>query len=1346
MKKGKRTRGKSIDAQMPLALIAVALLAVGSFYCVICAEVERSADNIHAVTDEFEAVDDEIERARLNIETSIGEIIADLSKTEGENLLKRTNNFESRVDSALKEKYPSFCKGVTTHILNSDIHLNLETMRLDGEDALSGETKPSFFRASGTVDLRFVSESTVTERTIDIVADSASALPLIVDSATRFELSVEGSNSALKQLMEYQLSAVAQNRIMSGYGMLSAGGEHGTHNIITNEDVEEAYRSSISILQTMFFRSNGEDASNLLTNEYLDAAEYIIAEDGRLAIDVGAMYAQAMIADLDKYVTQWLDYLCISSVLDIADSIGDFGVKCIEEISKFVTGKDCNAETVRNHIKSRMAQEGYAYKDYAIIEGGVTLTVPEYSFKVMVGLDFQTIKIPESKVFIPYPEKDLISWSGWEGFMSKYEENRNQFRESIRSIIKQVAANIQDNCIVYIDMDPFDTESFSENIISEFKKAVSECDDRVKNETRKIIESSTIDDPLMCSAYEHIISNYRSVYGTSKTNSVANSYLKEYVSNQIEENMPEGSVGVLTFLSVNNVVNKIDKSAYSEEYMNDVNKRLQFLEKSMTSIDTYENNPVIIGMSLITGELVDLLNLRSAIEETVIGIGEVMTDVGGMNPYDGILTLPGTDTFRLMSTDGKTHNERLDVHDSSYCDIEITSPMLNSSDNIHYVGFGNHKGASYCAYFDIDFNSTLSYTVTGSNPVYQALGITDSTYTGSVTIDLDMSIPCISGWALTGVSYNLSNTIIGDAWNALLTVLEPLLEPLRVLYEAVQSLLNICTTAIVEFSTYLNEMFMKIYEVLSIPLEYIKDAWNNIISGLTDTIAVKAMELKLNSQTITFDLFGLVLTVDMNLRSLSKSTKELFTLTLGKTNEDGSYMSASMTIKSSTSKGTYMIIGCHANGSDWSFDIDLDPLLKSGSQLIRINGNVRNVAYEGTLPELIQYNELSISLASIPGVGDLISNIPLPLAGAKGSIDAGLQIKYGLPIRKALVINEVELNPEGTDSGNEWVELFNNTDEEVNLEGYKLVPDSGEHKTKTLGNIVLAPNERIVIYFEGQKLTNKGSDGKGERVTLLNADGDVVDRTSKMKDEDNSDWTWQRTMDASTDWVYMKNSEDAPNGGKIPGGYLMKNAILNYAKEAAIETLDEMGGLITSVDGLTEYMKRVSGKVIDMSIDRVADTLVEANAFVKLEITDYAETQHAGIRLMLGIDSEIVDDTLSYLASMLPVIGEYVSCPEGLTAERILYEDVYLRILIYGEITTPGFLENVTDSKVGVGLSTRFNLSAISGLFGEATGKWNAQVGIVMEDIPSYMVPSFLEADKNMSSDLWLFKMSFTEM
>lgn len=107
-----------------------------------------------------------------------------------------------------------------------------------------------------------------------------------------------------------------------------------------------------------------------------------------------------------------------------------------------------------------------------------------------------------------------------------------------------------------------------------------------------------------------------------------------------------------------------------------------------------------------------------------------------------------------------------------------------------------------------------------------------------------------------------------------------------------------------------------------------------------------------------------------------------------------------------------------------------------------------------------------------------------------------------------VVINEVELNPAGRDAGNEWVELFNMSDVEVNLAGWSLTytyPAPGIIAFSE-GASTLRPGEFFVFTYPTLMLRN----AERSIIELRDPDGNVVHSTSSLTDEENDGQTWQR--------------------------------------------------------------------------------------------------------------------------------------------------------------------------------------------------------------------------------------------
>jgi len=115
-------------------------------------------------------------------------------------------------------------------------------------------------------------------------------------------------------------------------------------------------------------------------------------------------------------------------------------------------------------------------------------------------------------------------------------------------------------------------------------------------------------------------------------------------------------------------------------------------------------------------------------------------------------------------------------------------------------------------------------------------------------------------------------------------------------------------------------------------------------------------------------------------------------------------------------------------------------------------------------------------------------------------------------------INEVELNPKGPDSGEEWIELY--SDEEVNLSGWAINNDGQ--------NISLNQSFQgcLVIEFEKQWLDNSD-----EKITLINSEGNEICETDILEDSSNDDKTWCYC----DKWVFVDSSKEEENNCDVFG-------------------------------------------------------------------------------------------------------------------------------------------------------------------------------------------------------------------
>lgn len=132
-----------------------------------------------------------------------------------------------------------------------------------------------------------------------------------------------------------------------------------------------------------------------------------------------------------------------------------------------------------------------------------------------------------------------------------------------------------------------------------------------------------------------------------------------------------------------------------------------------------------------------------------------------------------------------------------------------------------------------------------------------------------------------------------------------------------------------------------------------------------------------------------------------------------------------------------------------------------------------------------------------------------------------------------VVINEVEINPPGDDSKSvsEWVEIYNPTDSDVDLSGWKIASTTILKKTMTLQpGTVIEPGQFLTYSYQSLWFTDSN-----ESVELRDDNGIVIDKTPLFADIKNDFTSWQRLYDgydtdSSSDWKFVTSTAGSSNG------------------------------------------------------------------------------------------------------------------------------------------------------------------------------------------------------------------------
>jgi hypothetical protein len=144
--------------------------------------------------------------------------------------------------------------------------------------------------------------------------------------------------------------------------------------------------------------------------------------------------------------------------------------------------------------------------------------------------------------------------------------------------------------------------------------------------------------------------------------------------------------------------------------------------------------------------------------------------------------------------------------------------------------------------------------------------------------------------------------------------------------------------------------------------------------------------------------------------------------------------------------------------------------------------------------------------------------------------DSGtVQMAGGPVINEVLAANEEGITDEEGKT-EDWLELYNPTDQDLDLSGWALYDEAGREPWQLPEGTALYAGSWLVIWCDGDE-----DDGglhapfklseDGENVVLLNEEGDIVDAITFPPLS--PDQSWGRIPDGSTAWTYT--SEPSPH-------------------------------------------------------------------------------------------------------------------------------------------------------------------------------------------------------------------------
>ena len=154
-----------------------------------------------------------------------------------------------------------------------------------------------------------------------------------------------------------------------------------------------------------------------------------------------------------------------------------------------------------------------------------------------------------------------------------------------------------------------------------------------------------------------------------------------------------------------------------------------------------------------------------------------------------------------------------------------------------------------------------------------------------------------------------------------------------------------------------------------------------------------------------------------------------------------------------------------------------------------------------------------------------------------------------------IFIAELLPNPEGSDD-QEFIEIFSNHHQPVNLTGWQLDDAEGGSKPYTIGNQVIKPGQYLIFWRSETKIALNNSD---ETVRLFAPDNTLVDSASYEESKEGvsfilaEDFSWQQTSTPTPGEINVLNQESKNQESAEEKAVTSTPKVLGAAAEELIE-------------------------------------------------------------------------------------------------------------------------------------------------------------------------------------------------
>ncbi len=1241
-------------------------------------------------------------------------------------------------------------------------------------------TVPVYFSITGNITVVVTGSRGTVVNNQDLGRGLYIPVPLVANRIDSLANALGGGRCEFENIVRYELSALAQDRVLRGYGIGSMSGLKGTTQILTEEDVLKAVNLAL-LLET---KSRLRDADPALTS-YLeesweggymdllrtytggdvDPADLFLSSYGNPEYDTGLLLSQSLYAIADILVLRWMEFLHVLDLAEGMESLVDAGSLALNEIIDRCLGVDLIQDEMVRWISERMVRSGYPdygfrYLHYLDPDGYVE--IPYRDLTVVNDIDQRYEVQLGGEYPVDFPSLDLLSSELWGEFQEEWRRSTFQLGEMLETFVREVALGISQGAPwqkLSIDMNPEDGSGFLDQLTSGLDLLQSES--LVQSVIEGNMDSTGLMDPMSDAFLEFLERKWEEVVEVEKATRSSCAQIAELMIEEVAGEVPH-----MGDLSKRNLREELMthftcttswdlQGILKAEFNRAASWRLEAFRDAFSRGSDSRKYPNVL-VEIVSGLVADVPGIWESLLGYVDDQVDDIRDCFQLRCDEISMPLPDAPFYGIET--GESHlRESLSVEtgylssipgDLNGIEIGITYPweheMGEAYPNTHRTDLGNVTMAPYTTQWTISIMGEVRLRVSpeGTSDLILGEGFAVERDLG---ISTEFTVVVNSGWSLTGVDYTPTSTMFGGITKFMEGIWNGIVDALKVVADGITG----------AFSFFKN-MFSALLSYSMEALEHLAHGLEVMVSGLQGLLEGTAgtamnliggfVESVLGVVEFNATIFGISFSVATEAADIALGTaKDVLRITFS-----FSIMGTTLSISNRLVRlggGDYdLLVNCTLAEGDWILSIVVDPLMKVFSHFVEIKGLFHGTVLLLYLPEVVQYNTLTVSLGDIPVLGTFLSNIPTPIPGVKAFIDAGFEIQFTAPFVNHPVINEYEQNPEGLDRDNEWIEIYNPTDEVISLNGWSVETAHGNQRLDAISRTSMMPHGRMVYTFHGQALDNGGVSKFPlcECIVLKDPGGNRIDSTPWTTDHHNDGRTWQRSYDGSDRWVFKEGTMGEANGKRAPSSSEMR-FIKSVIWDSAVRAFGEAGEIDPSFESLGRIFSRAVELIKERCIEMLASSIVEMRLFVEVSLNDYSGSMGTGFSLSLVITGTCVRETISMIADMVVDALTRITNPLGVTShvspvER-LAEHIYIRFAIFGRAGLPSMLSAAIDSpEFRLEVVMGVNLACLAAVFGCDIGRSGMEFGIVLSGIPAGMLPRFFAVDMDKTVDIWLVK------